>query len=82
MVTITKVDKKGRILLKKELRERIGIKEESNVKIKVVDGKIIIEPLESIADKYFGIFHIDRWPEDLDNFVVEIIKKWRTSSDI
>ena len=65
MVIIAKVDKKGRVLLQKEIREKLGIKEGSNVKIKVEGRRIVIEPIESTADKYFGIFKIDKWPDDL-----------------
>ena len=82
MGIIAKVDKKGRVLLQKEIREKLGIKEGSNVKIKVEGRQIVIEPIESIADKYFGIFKIDKWPDDLDDFIVKAIKKWRISEDI
>lgn len=82
MGIIAKVDKKGRVLLQKEIREKLGIKEGSNVKIKVEGRRIVLEPIESIADKYFGIFKIDKWPDDLDDFIVKAIKKWRISEDI
>jgi len=82
IVIIAKVDKKGRVLLQKEIREKLGIKEGSNVKIKVEGRRIVIEPIESTADKYFGIFKIDKWPDDLDDFIVKTIKKWRISEDI
>lgn len=39
---------------------------------------IVIEPLEPVADKYFGSFKITRWPEDLDEFVTEVIREWWT----
>ena len=56
LVIIAKVDKKGRLLIQKEIREKLGIKEGSNVKIKIEGKRIVIEPIESTADKYFGIF--------------------------
>jgi len=82
LVIIAKVDKKGRLLIQKEIREKLGIKEGSNVKIKIEGKRIVIEPIESTADKYFGIFKVDKWPDDLDAFIAEVIKKWRTSEGI
>jgi len=41
----------------------------------------MLEPLKSVADKYFGTFKVARWPEDLDDFAVEAMRKWwRTKS--
>jgi hypothetical protein len=34
------------------------------------------EPVESVADKYFGIFKVEKWPDDLDEFMVEAVAKW------
>jgi len=73
---IIKVDEKGRILIPKNIRENVGIKEKSYVRITIEGRKIVVEPLESVADKYYGAFKIDRWPEDLDHFLVEAVKKW------
>jgi len=73
-----KVDEKGRVTIPKNLREKAKVKEGSYVRIKADDKGIIIEPLEPIADKYFGAFKITRWPEDLDEFVVKVMRKWWT----
>jgi len=70
------VDEKGRVVIPKSLREKAKVKEGSYVRIKADDKGIIIEPLEPIADKYFGAFKITRWPEDLDEFVVKVMRKW------
>ena len=35
---------------------------------------------KSIADKYFGVFKVTRWPENLDEYAVEVKKKWRMKS--
>jgi len=79
MSTIVKVDEKGRVVIPKRVREKVKLKEGSYVNVRA-EGKIIImEPLESIADKYFGAFKVSRWPEDLDEFIVEVTKKWWTS---
>ncbi|MEM3833379.1 MAG: AbrB/MazE/SpoVT family DNA-binding domain-containing protein [Thermoprotei archaeon] len=61
-----KVDEKGRIIIPKSMREKAGVKEGSYVKIRADEKGIVIEPLEPIAEKYFGAFKITKWPEDLD----------------
>ena len=33
---------------------------------------------DSIADKYFGVFNVTDWPEDLEEFTVETMEKlWK-----
>ena len=33
---------------------------------------------DSIADRYFGAFKVTHWPEDLEEFTVETMKKlWK-----
>jgi len=76
MSVVVKVDEKGRILIPKDIRESVGVKEKSYVKVRVEGRRIVIEPLESVADRYYGAFKIDKWPEDLDHFLVETVKKW------
>ncbi|MEM3019177.1 MAG: AbrB/MazE/SpoVT family DNA-binding domain-containing protein [Candidatus Bathyarchaeia archaeon] len=73
-----KVDEKGRVIIPKRIREKAKLKEGSYVKIKADEGSIIIEPLGPIADKYFGAFKIVRWPEDLDEFVLKVMREWWT----
>ena len=47
-----------------------------------VEGKnIVMEPLESIAEKYFGTFKISKWPEDLDEFIAEVARRWWMAQD-
>jgi len=41
---MTKVDSKGRIVLPKELRERLGITPGTEVDINEEDGKAVVEP--------------------------------------
>ncbi|MGC8998205.1 MAG: AbrB/MazE/SpoVT family DNA-binding domain-containing protein [Candidatus Bathyarchaeia archaeon] len=73
-----KVDEKGRVAIPKRLREKANVKEGGYVRIRADEKGIIIEPLEPIADKYFGVFMIAKWPENLDEFVVEVMRKWWT----
>jgi len=73
---VVKIDKKGRLLIPKKIREATGVREGKFVKIEVREKRIIIEPLESVADKYFGAFRIEKWPKNLDEFMVEVMKEW------
>lgn len=73
-----KIDEKGRIIIPKKIREKAGVRKGSQVKIKADEKGIMIEPLEPTADKYFGAFKIMKWPEDLDEFVTEVVRKWWT----
>ncbi len=76
MSIIVKVDEKGRVVIPKSIRKKVKLKEGNYVNIKAEGRTIIIEPLESIADKYFGAFKVSKWPEDIDEFVAEAIKRW------
>ena len=78
MTEIVRVDEKGRIVIPKSLRTKTEMKEGSYVKVTAKEKSIVIEPLEPVADEYFGAFKIARWPKDLDEFVVEVSKKWWT----
>lgn len=76
MTAVVKVDEKGRVVIPKSIREKTELKEGSYVYVTAKGKSIIINPLEPAADKYFGAFKIVRWPEDLDEFVIEVIKRW------
>lgn len=71
-----RVDEKGRILIPKSVREKAGVREGSYVKINVDEKGVVIEPLGTIADNYFGAFRVIEWPDDLDEFVTEVMRKW------
>ena len=73
---VTKVDEKGRVVIPKGLREKAKVKKGSYVRIQTDGKNIIIEPLGPIADKYFGAFKVTKWPEDLDEFIVEVMRRW------
>ncbi len=75
-MNIGKVDRKGRIVIPKALREKVGVKKGGYVRIKINGKSIIIEALEPIADKYFGAFKVAKWPEDIDEFIVEVMRRW------
>jgi AbrB family looped-hinge helix DNA binding protein len=71
-----KLDEKGRVIIPKKIRKAAQLKEGTCVFVKAEGNKIIIEPVESVADKYFGIFKVSKWPDDLDEFTAEAIQKW------
>ena len=71
-----KIDKKGRVLVPKKIRKTVNLKEGSYVTIKTKGESIIIEPAEPVADKYYGAFKISHWPKDIDQFTIEVMKKW------
>jgi len=81
MKAVVRIDDKGRVLIPKNIRESVGVREKSYVRVRVEGKKIVIEPLEPVADKYYGAFKIEKWPDDLDQFVVEAVKKWWSRQD-
>ena len=55
----------------KQFRKPINLKEERKTKI--------IKPSESVAGKYYGAFKVEKWPEDIDGFIVEAKQKWHSN---
>ena len=37
--------------------------------MKAEKGKIVVEKVESIADKFHGKFKVKKWPKDLDELL-------------
>ena len=77
--TTSKVDEKGRVMIPKTIRETANLKEGCYVSIKAEGKRVVMEPSDPVAEKYYGVFKIAKWPEDMDEFVVEVIKKWWTN---
>ncbi len=73
---VVRVDGKGRILLPKKIREALGIRARQRLRISIVNGRIVLDPLKSVADEYYGIMKIRKWPRDLDEFLAEAIRNW------
>lgn len=76
MDAVVRVDAKGRVLIPKGVREALGVREGALLRLRVVDGKIVLEPEGGVADKYYGVFEVRRWPRDLDGFLTEVIRGW------
>lgn len=83
MRILTKVDKEGRIAIPKEVMSRTSIEPEGYVDLKVEGGKLVVEPVKSVADTYYGFVRSDEWPEDLDDIMVKAVKKfWSERTDM
>lgn len=76
MEVLVRIDRKGRVLIPKHVREVLGIDEGSTLKLRVEEGRIVLEPIGSIASRFYGVFKVERWPEDLDEFIVEAVRSW------
>ena len=75
MTEIVKVDRKGRVLIPKTLRAKAAIEEGGYVKVEADEKRIVIEPLEPVAEKYYGAFKVESWPDDLDEYIEEASRK-------
>jgi AbrB family looped-hinge helix DNA binding protein len=76
--TTAKMDDKGRIRIPRQIRQAAQLKEGSCVTIKAKKKTIIIEPAEPAADRYYGAFKVEKWPEDLHKYSSEEMRKrWK-----
>ncbi len=80
--TTVKMDGKGRIIIPRRIRKSAQLNEGSYINIRSKGKTVILEVAEPVADKYFGIIKVTDWPEnlDLDEYVVEVKKKWRNQN--
>ncbi len=56
MEATVRVDEKGRVLIPKDIRRALGVSEGSTLKLRVENGRIVLEPIGSIADRFYGVF--------------------------
>lgn len=76
--TTAKLDEKGRVRIPRKIREAAELSEGSCVSIKAEGKTIIIEASKPVADKYYGVFHVENWPRDLDEYTAEVMqKRWK-----
>ena len=76
-MSIVVLDKKGRILIPKDIRESIGAVAGTAFIIRVENDKVILEKLGRPSERFARIFKPKkRVPEDLDEYAVEAIKTW------
>lgn len=78
MEYLVKVDEKGRIVIPKEVREKLGIR--GVVRMVIEGDKILLIPISVDKDKYKGIFKVDWGSKDVDEILKEAIeersRKW------
>lgn len=73
---MVKVDSKGRVVLPKEVRERLDLAPGTEVEIREVDGKAVVEPErdpEAIVDRLTSLVEeaaAERDPDDYDDLDV------------
>lgn len=76
---VGKIGEKGQIVLKKELREKLGINKGMLVEEKLTKKGILITPLENkkiLADLEKTVKKVmEKWPKDLDS--VQAVKRER-----
>jgi hypothetical protein len=65
-----RVDGEGRVTTRR-LRAGAG----GYVRVRGVGRAIVIEPVESVADKYYGAFKVEKWPADLDDFMARVLRE-------
>jgi len=63
-------------VIPKEVREALNVREGSLLKVHIEGNKAIIEPAEDVVEKFKGSVKVDRWPEDLDEFLSEVLRSW------
>jgi len=76
MSAIVNVDEKGRMVIPKEIREKIGVTQGGRIRITAEKDRAVIEPLKPVADSHYGAFNITKWPEDLDQIASEALRQW------
>ena len=70
-----KKDEKGRMILPKSDRIASRLSKGAYFTVKATDKIISMESAGSVAEKYLGIFQVANWPEDLDEFIIELNRK-------
>ena len=78
MAVLVFIDEEGRVQIPMNLLEKVGIKLNSNVTIRIVEKCLVIEPCISTAEKYYGIYKTETLPDDLDAFLErQIFENWK-----
>jgi bifunctional DNA-binding transcriptional regulator/antitoxin component of YhaV-PrlF toxin-antitoxin module len=70
-----RVDGEGRVTIPRRLRAGSGVRAGGYVRVRGVGRAIVIEPVESVADKYYGAFKVEKWPKDLDDFMARVLRE-------
>jgi len=76
-LAIVVLDKKGRILIPKEIRDSIGADAGSVFIIRLESGKVVLEKVGRPSEVFAGIFKPkETIPENLDKFAEKVIREW------
>ncbi len=76
-MTIAKLGERYQIVIPKEVREVLGLKPGANLDVQVVDGKVVMVPQTSYAERLFGK-HRALWQgEDAVAYIRSERESWR-----
>ena len=81
MKSVVRVDERNRVVIPSRIAKALRLKKGDALWVWVEEGRVVMEPAKSVADAYFGRYRIERWPSDLDAFLVEVAKRWWMSRD-
>ncbi len=74
---IVEMDKKGRVLIPKKIRDKLNLREGTKFRLRIEDEKIILVKEESTAERYAGKYKAKiPIPKDLDDFLNMVIQNW------
>ncbi|MFQ5821969.1 MAG: AbrB/MazE/SpoVT family DNA-binding domain-containing protein [Candidatus Heimdallarchaeota archaeon] len=69
MAHATKIDKQGRIIIPKELREKLRLRPETSLKIHIMGRKLVIEAYDPDLES-----NVKNWEQKLKNMIIEPFK--------
>ena len=69
MIYASKIDKQGRIVIPKELREKLGMEPETSLKIHLMGRQLVIEVYNPNLHK-----NVKKWEQKLKNMIIEPFK--------
>ncbi len=71
MEDVVRVNEKGRLLIPKEIRKPISLAPGSPAHVKA--GRMVVESLDSVAERFYGVFRAERVPENLDEYLEKAV---------
>ncbi|WP_369611179.1 AbrB/MazE/SpoVT family DNA-binding domain-containing protein [Sulfurisphaera javensis] len=68
---IVTLDERGRIILPKEIREKVNARK---LKVKLVKESILLQPVDDAVDRFYGIFK-GKVEKDVDEIFNEAVEE-------